>query len=79
MYEGSLYDSWYMNSVGGYPNLSKQLNPNYNNAVGGPFYVEIGRNIKVDQGTQIVNNSTIQNSWTFYQYDPSSVEFYYYK
>lgn len=48
MYEGSVYDSWYMNSVGGYPNLSKQVNPSYNNAVGGPFYVEVGRNIKID-------------------------------
>ena len=81
MFEGNLYDSWYMNSVGGYPNLSKQINPSYKSTeIGGPFYIEIGRNIKIDLGTQkIVNNRTIQNSWTFYQYDPSSVEFYYYK
>jgi len=43
MIEGKLYDSWYMNR--GYLNLLNQTNPSYTSQVGGPFYVEVGRNI----------------------------------
>ena len=72
---------------------------------GGPYYVEVGKNIKVDywsrenitvkgqsgnytynvtieNATQIndtIAEQTVTKTWIYYDYEPSSVEYYYYK
>jgi hypothetical protein len=48
-------------------------------AYAGQWYVEVGTNTPIPYGAAEVggNSTTVQtNSWTYYDYEPSSVEFY---
>jgi len=63
---------------------------NWTRTQGGPYYVEIGRNISVQYISEhnvsiSVGNHTenktekVEKSHIFFNYDPSHVEYYYYK
>ena len=90
MYEEHTYHSIYLKTL-------KMWHDNKTH--GGPYYVEVGNNVKidymvlenvtVDTGT-IINEKTnetmkvtqeknVIKHWIYYDYDPSAVEFYYYK
>lgn len=84
MIEGDSYHSIYLNS----PKIW-----NWTKTHGGPYYVEVGKNIKheymekenvtvVLNATSNLTETTEQNvvkTWTYYDYEQSSVEYYYYK
>ena len=98
MEEASTYHAVYMNP----PKLT-----NWTKTHGGPYYVEVGKNIEVQYHTRVnitsrihTNTSTTNGTnangttspdvyqtteedvikqWVYYEYDPSSVEYYYYK
>lgn len=96
MYEEKVYHSYYMNT----PQMW-----NWTKTHGGPYYAEVGKNIKIDHlskenitikaynGNDYVNatnNTTdkaayttveqdVTKTWIYYEYEPSNVEYYYYK
>ena len=85
MYEGNNYHSMYMAP----PRLT-----NWTKTHGGPYYVEVGKNIHVEYvhhynttflvkvGNDTVNQTSIATkimNWTYYSYEMSQVEYYYYK
>ena len=59
----------------------KDSEEQYKTAVnGGPWYVEVGRDIKIPTMNTLgqKGNFTVVSDHTFYDYDPSAVEFYQY-
>ena len=88
MIESSTYHSIYMTT----PRLHR-----WNRTQGGPYYVEVGKNTKIDyttrevgvistifnsttnQSVQLYGEQNVTKTWVYYDYDPSSVEYYYYK
>lgn len=101
MFEETTYHSIYLST----PQLSW-----WNRTHGGPYYVEVGNDIKLEvsqamkgvnlsgfngnenvtsisasdvqaNNTQVAvkKESNEKNFWTYYEYDPSNVEYYYYK
>jgi hypothetical protein len=55
---------------------------NYNVTLGGPFYIEVGRDIELDMTHHESAHHAINvgdSSFTYFEYLPSSVEFYHYK
>lgn len=77
MEEGRSYHRYEVNS----PKINSWTKTN-----GGPFYVEVGRDqfIKyTNRDAKPIGNSTspadFTSTWTYFDYEPSSVEFYHYK
>lgn len=88
MIESNPYHSIYLNT----PRLHR-----WNATNGGPYYVEVGKDEKIQyiaKETVVVNtiynattNETVKvygeqnvtKTWIYYDYEPSSVEYYYYK
>ena len=88
MIENNPYHSIYMNS----PRLHK-----WNRTHGGPYYVEVGKNQKVEytrketvlintlfnattnETTKLYGEQNVTKTWIYYDYEPSNVEYYYYK
>lgn len=46
---------------------------------GGPEYIEVGMNEKLNYTRKTEDDLSIQSQWTLYNYEPSAVEFYTYK
>ena len=90
MYDSNTYHSIYMQT----PKMW-----NWTKTHGGPYYVEVGKNLSIQymetvnvsvpiQNTGNDTNATVQynyvvqnleKTWVYYEYDPSNVEYYYYK
>lgn len=90
MFEEHTYHSIYENTL-------KMFHDNKTH--GGPYYVEVGNNIRIDYQVlenvtidtgKFINNNTnetikvteeknVTRHWTYYDYEPSAVEYYYYK
>ena len=46
---------------------------------GGPFFIEVGRDIQIELPNQSGRRLSSSNYFTYYEYMPSAVEFFHYK
>lgn len=46
---------------------------------GGPFFVEVGRDVQIEQTSQSGRRLQTGHAFTYYEYAPSAVEFFHYK